>query len=100
MPNCVVLHTSSEFAESRVAVLRQILKSGPDLVSVVGVDVENWEEAIDMLCVMLDMSGEMPGAFCNTTAHDGETVQEVVAFAEQWCQLKGWPKTEVAVVEA
>lgn len=53
---------------------------------------------MDWLCVDLDTSGEQPGAFCNTTSHPNETLADVVEFAEQWCDLKGW-KRDVEIIE-
>jgi hypothetical protein len=92
MPKCVVLISETAYSESHRPLLRRILSEKPDLFSAVGVDCENWEEAMDWLCVDLDVSGEMPGAFCNTTSHPDESVEEVMEFANQWCDLKGWPR--------
>jgi len=100
MAKCVVLHALSLYSEDRTQLLREILQGKPDLFSIVGLDAGIWEEAIDRLCAMLDASGEAPGARCDTTAHSAESLGEVITFAEQWCELKGWPKSEVRVVVA
>ncbi|GAB4060891.1 hypothetical protein ABDB84_08880 [Uliginosibacterium sediminicola] len=78
--------------------LREIIRLDPDLFAAVGVDCREWEAAMDWLCIELDTSGEKPGAFCNTTSHPDETLSEVIAFAEQWCDLKGWSR-DVEVTE-
>lgn len=70
----------------------------PDMFAVVGVAPESWEDAMDWLCIELDVSGEQPGAFCNTTSHRRETLAEVIEFAEQWCALRGG-HSDVRVVE-
>jgi hypothetical protein len=65
---------------------------------VVGVDCASWEVAMDWLCIDLKTTGEVPDAFCNTTSHPDETLDEVIAFAEQWCNLKGWSR-DVEVIK-
>lgn len=62
---------------------------GIALFCVVGKDCEVWEEAMDYLCVNLDVSADKPGAFCVTTSHPVETVDEVVKFASNWNSDKG-----------
>lgn len=98
MPKCVVLHSSKPYSEENHPRLREILDQRPDLFASVGVGCEGWEEAMDWLCVELNTSGEIPSAFCNTTSHPGEALTEVVEFAEQWCDLKGW-RRNVEVIE-
>ena len=92
MSKCAVLISESKYTEVHKPLLRLILSEAPDLFAVVGVDCANWEEAMDWLCIDLDTNGELPGAFCNTTSHPDESVDEVMAFANQWCDLKGWPR--------
>jgi hypothetical protein len=92
MSKCTVLISASSYADFHKPFLLRLLAEAPALFAVVGVDCTNWEDAIDWLCVELDTSGELPGAFCNTTSHPNETVDEVVAFVNQWCDLKGWPR--------
>ena len=96
MSKCAVLFTESNYAELHKPFLRRILSESPDLFAVVGVDCEKWEDAMDWLCIELDASGELPGAFCNTTSHSNESVDDVLEFANQWCDLKGW-KRDVSV---
>jgi hypothetical protein len=98
MAKCVVLHSTIEYSESHNPVLREIIRHESDLFAAVGVDCSKWEEAGDWLCIDLDTTGEKPGAFCNTTSHPDETVSEVIAFAEQWCDLRGWSR-DVQVIE-
>ncbi len=92
MPKCAVLISESNYADLHRPLLRQILDEGADLFAVVGIDCASWEDAMDWLCVELVISGELPGAFCNTTSHPDESVDEVMAFANQWCDLKGWQR--------
>lgn len=98
MAKCVVLHSTIEYSDARVSALHEILRGEPDLFAAVGVDCAGWEEAMDWLCITLSTSGEKPGAFCTTTSHPDETLVEVIAFAEQWCDLKGW-RRDVEIVE-
>ncbi len=98
MVKCVVLRTSTMFANEHRLLLRKILLGGPDLFAVVGEDCEAREEAMDGLCLELDISGERPEAFCNTTSHPRESLEELIALAKQWCQLRGWSE-DVQVIE-
>jgi GH25 family lysozyme M1 (1,4-beta-N-acetylmuramidase) len=98
MAKCVVLHSTIEYSEAHKSVLREIIRLEPDLFAAVGVDCSEWEEAMDWLCIELDTSGVKTGAFCNTTSHPDETLSEVIAFAEQWCDLRGWSR-DVQVTE-
>ena len=98
MAKCVVLHSTAAYSEAHKQVLREIIRLEPDLFAVVGVACREWEESMDWLCVELDASGEKPGAFCNTTSHPDETLSEVITFAEQWCNLRGW-NCDVRVTE-
>ena len=100
MAKCVVLHALSMFTDDRIQLLQEILQGNPDLLAVVGTDAEIWEQAMDGLCGKLDAHGERTGASCNTTAHGVESLDEVINFAEKWCELKGWPKSEVQVIVA
>lgn len=92
MTTCIVLHVGVEYADGHRPFLRELITAAPDLFAVVGVAPESWEDAIDWLCIELDTSGEQPGAFCNTTSHPGESLAEVVEFAEHWCTLRGVPR--------
>jgi hypothetical protein len=94
---CVVLNATVNCSASHDSLLRSIVRESPDLIAISGAASCTWEEQIDCMCVELDISGEQPGAFCNTTSHPNETLDEVIAFAAQWCDLKGWPR-DVRVV--
>lgn len=98
MTTCIVLHTMTAYAQCHRAFLRELLNQTPDLFAVVGVAPESWEDAMDWLCIELGVSGELPGAFCNTTSHPGETLADVLEFARQWCALKGG-RSDVSVIE-
>jgi hypothetical protein len=98
MTKCVVLHSTGRHSGAKAPILREVLLREPDLFATVGVDCHGWEDAMDELCVELDTSGEWSGAFCNTTSHPNATLVEVVAFAEQWCDLKGWSH-DIEVIE-
>lgn len=78
--------------------LQELLTEGLDLFCAVGTNAGGWEDAMDWLCVELDADGTLPGAFCNTTSHPNASLQEVVAFARQWNELKG-EQPNVQVVE-
>jgi hypothetical protein len=98
MAKVIVLNSSKPYSSEHEPLLLSLVEQGIDLFAAVGVGCEDWEEAMDWLCVNLDVSGKLPGAFCNTTSHPNESLEEVVAFAKQWCSLKGWPE-EVSVVK-
>jgi hypothetical protein len=98
MARCLVIHSTAQYSKRYEPLLRDLLLEKPDLFAAVGVDCEGWEEAMDWLCAEMDRNGNLPGAFCNTTSHPGESLEDVLAFAEQWCALKGWTK-DVRVVE-
>ena len=81
---CIVLVSNTGYRDEYVELLRGWLDEDIALFSVVGKDCEVWEEEMDNLCVKLDVTGEKPGAFCVTTSHPDETVEEVVKFASNW----------------
>lgn len=86
---CIVLVSNSGYSDEHRGLLRCWLDEGIALFRVVGKDCEVWEEAMDYPCVNLDVSGDKPGAFCVTTSHPDETVDEVVQFASNWSSDKG-----------
>lgn len=86
---CIVVVSNSGYSDEQLGLLRGWLDEGIALFCVVGKDCEVWEEAMDYLCVNLDVSGEKPGVFCVTTSHPDETVEEVVEFASNWNSDKG-----------
>jgi len=98
MGKCVVLVSNQRYSDGHQAQLRQLLDEGIDLFCASGSESESWEDAMDWLCVELAADGTLPGAFCNTTSHPGQPLDEVVAFARQWNELKGEPP-DVRVIE-
>ena len=95
---CVVLVSESGYTESHEELLRRFIDEGVELFCAQGKECEKWEEAMDWLCVQLDTSGEKPGAFCTTTCHPNESVEEVVEFARNWNSHEG-RQCEVQVVQ-
>lgn len=88
MTMCVLLTTDKKYEDKYDHLLASILNEKPDVFLAHGPHSDDWEEAMDMLCVMRDIENIDPGAFCNTTSHPNETLEEVIEFAEQWCDLK------------
>ena len=97
MSKCIVLLPSAPYSDESEPLLRSLLGEEPDLLSVVGPYAGSWEDGMDWLCVQLEI-GENKEAFCITTAHIDEQLEDVVAFANQWCELKGW-QPDVRVVK-
>ncbi len=62
-------------------VLRQFVEDKIELFCAVGVDAANWEDALDWLSIGPEGKGIH---FITTTSHPGESVEEVVSFAESW----------------
>jgi len=77
----VVLHTHVAWDRSYEPLLQGLLDRGIRLLCAVGVDCEAWEEAMDWTCIGPD--GESRG-FVVTTSHVGESLADVVAFAEEF----------------
>jgi hypothetical protein len=75
------MSTKSYFANRDDVLLQALLNSRIELFCVVGVDAEAWEDALDWLCVGAAGDG---AHHITTTAHVGESVEEVIAFAEQF----------------
>lgn len=98
MSKCVILISGTKYTNEHDAFLQNILNQKPDLFSVVGVDCENWEEAMDWILVMRDVNEGKQDVFCNTTSHPNESVDEVLEFANLWCDLKDW-KRDVCVLK-
>lgn len=91
MPWCLVLHATVPYAAQHDGLLREVLLSQPELVAVVGLHCEAWEEAADMLGATMAADGQLSGAVCHTTSHPCETLSQAVSFAQQWCRLRDWP---------
>ena len=99
MTTCIVLTTGEQYDSKHQQLILELLEEKPDLILTHGINAEDWEEAIDMCCVMLEVNGHDSNAFCNTTAHPKEDLESVIAFAEQWCDLKGTPR-DIKVIYA
>lgn len=77
----IVLHTRVSYDPRFDAFLRGLLARKIVLFCAVGVDCAAWEEAMDWACI--GPAGEALGIVV-TTSHPGETVAEVVEFAEMF----------------
>lgn len=81
-PGKVILVSLSGYSPSRDdAFLQELVDSKIELFCAVGVDAERWEDALDWLCVGPDGSGTH---HITTTAHPGETEEEVIEFARSF----------------
>jgi hypothetical protein len=93
MSKCIILRASKPYSSAEhEPLLRRVLVERPGLFAVVGTSCVSWEDAMNWLCVDLRMTEAPLPRFCNTTSHTEETLDEVVAFAEQWCTLRGLDK--------
>ncbi|WP_026188203.1 DUF7684 family protein [Methyloversatilis universalis] len=79
-PGKVVLVSTTGYSPERGdPVLAELVASKVSLVCAVGRDAPAWEEALDWLCTdELRRSNHL----IVTTSHPGETLEEVLAFAE------------------
>lgn len=98
MAKCIVLRSSTPYSAEHEPLLRRVLDEAPGLFAVVGAKSQSWEDAMDWLCVDLRTGDARSDQFCKTTSHTQETLEEVVAFAEQWCALRGLAK-DIRVME-
>ena len=80
-PKVVVVSTTGYLADRDNALLQALLDARIELFCVVGEDAQAWEDALDWLCVGAASEGTH---HITTTSHIGETVEEVIAFAEQF----------------
>lgn len=92
----VVLISNSGYKKEHNDLLQELIENEIELFCVVGIECQEWEEAMDLLCADLDANDIKPNAFCNTTSHPNESVEDVIKFAESWSQ-KG--ATEVKIIE-
>ena len=92
MATCIVLTTKEQYDGKHERLLLDLLAEKPELLLAHGVNSEDWEEAMDMCCVMLEIEGADCSVFCNTTSHPSEDLQSVISFAEKWCDLKDIPR--------
>jgi hypothetical protein len=78
----IVLVSSSTYTpEIGETLLRQFVEDKIELFCAVGVDSANWEDALDWLCISPEGYSIH---FIFTTSHPGESVEEVISFAENW----------------
>lgn len=78
----VVVVSSSGYAPDRDdALLKKFIESKTQLCCFAGLDAEEWEEALDWLCIGADGQA---AHFIVTTAHPNESVDEVIEFAEMF----------------
>jgi hypothetical protein len=87
MTNCIILEATQEYSQKYESLLLGCIQKNIDLFAAFGSYSDQWEEAMDCLCIDLDTSQIQPNAFCNTTSHKNESKEEVFAFAAQWFQL-------------
>jgi hypothetical protein len=81
----VLVSTSAYTPEIGDALLRKFVEDKIELFCAVGVDATNWEDALDWLCIGSEGKGIH---FITTTSHPGESVEEVISFAEFWpCEI-------------
>jgi len=98
MAKCIVLRSSTPYTPKHETLLRSVLDEEPSLFAVVGQGSQTWEDAMDWLCVDLRVGDARSDLFCKTTSHTQESFEEVVAFVEQWCELRGLTK-DIRVME-
>jgi len=79
--NKVILISSTQYSTEHDEILKSLIKRKIVLFCAVGVDCENWEEALDWLCIGKNGEGTH---IINTTSHPGETLEEVKDFAKAW----------------
>ncbi len=92
----VVLISNSGYKEEHNGLLQQLIENEIELFCTVGIVCQEWEEAMDLLCAELDATDIKPNAFCNTTSHPNESVEEVIKFAKSWSTHIA---TEVKIIE-
>ena len=80
----VVVLAEAAYSDAHRDCLRRLIDEGIELFCVQGADCAGWEAEMARLCIALDASGEVPGAFCLTTCHPDENADEVIAFARDW----------------
>ncbi len=80
-PSKVVLVSRSGYDRSHDGLLQSLIERRIILFCAVGRDCRTWEDVMDELCVGLIGDGTW---YVVTTSHPDESIEEVVAFAEQW----------------
>lgn len=76
----IVLDSETGYSDEHNELLLSILAQGYELLCVVGVDCEMWEEAMDELAV----GDGSNSRYITTTSHPEETVEDVIAFASMF----------------
>ncbi len=94
----IVFVSNIKYSPKYRELLKNIIFDGAHLFCTVGKYCDEWEEAMDYVCVELDVNGEKPGAFCVTTSHPGESQSEVIKFAKEWKDDEG-KSCRVEVIE-
>ncbi len=92
----VVLISNSGYQEEHNDLLQELIENEIELFCAVGIECQKWEDTMDLLCAELDATDIKPNAFCNTTSHPNESVEEVIKFAESW---NTHIATEVKIIE-
>jgi hypothetical protein len=77
----VLVSTAGYEPERDEEFLRDLLKARIELFCVVGVDAEQWEDALDWICIGEDGTGEYA---IITTSHPDEPLATVIEFAERY----------------
>jgi hypothetical protein len=80
-PKVVLVSTMGNLSNRDDVLLQALLDSKIELFCVVGEDAQDWEDALDWVCVGAAGDGTH---HITTTAHIGESVEEAIAFAEQF----------------
>jgi hypothetical protein len=91
MAGCYVFVTSRRYRPEHDAVLLEVLLSEPELCVFVGVDCAAWLRGMDWLAVVQYLTGEKAGSRGTATAHVGESLEDVTAFVQEWCDRTGLP---------
>lgn len=78
----IVLDSTSGYRPDRDdELLRDLLKDRIELFSVLGVDADKWEDALDWICVGVDGLGDY---VIITTSHKDESLAQVIESAERF----------------
>jgi hypothetical protein len=75
----VVLHSVSGYSEQHDRLINEIIDDGVLLFCSVGKDCELWHDVVDEIIVG---DGQVDRGDMVTTWHDGESLDEVIVFAE------------------
>ncbi|WP_410210911.1 hypothetical protein [Aquirhabdus sp.] len=89
MSKYVVLHTTRPYTDGDASLLTSLLEQRIKLFSIVGIECTEWEEAMDWLCIDLNLKNKSEDFFCVTTSHPGEELNDVIEFVNTYSQLNG-----------